>query len=122
MLGLIKEITAEKLFGRYDYVIPLGVDPDGGASQMSLLYGDNGAGKTTILNLVFHLLSSDLFRGHKTHIAKVPFRTFSVTFSDGTIISASRPDGDLTGDFELRLSLSGDQPVSVMVEIDLEAG
>ena len=89
---------------------------------MSLLYGDNGAGKTTILNLVFHLLSSDLFRGHKTHIAKVPFRTFSVTFSDGTIISASRPDGDLTGDFELRLSLRGDQPVSVMVEIDLEAG
>ena len=89
---------------------------------MSLLYGDNGAGKTTILNLVFHLLSSDLFRGHKTHIARVPFRKFSVTFSDGTIVSASRPDGDLIGDFELGLSLSGDQPISVMVEIDPETG
>ena len=89
---------------------------------MSLLYGENGSGKTTILNLVFHLLSSDLFRGHKTYIAKVPFRRFSVTFSDGTIIFASKPSSNLIGNFELGLSLRGDQAVTVMVEIDLETG
>ena len=122
MPRLIREIKVEHLFGRYDYFIPLGGEAAKGSSQMSLLYGDNGTGKTTILNLVFHLLSSDLRRGHKTRIASVPFRSFSVTFSDQTVISASRPSGDLTGNFDLGLSLSGTPSETARVEVDPESG
>ena len=122
MPGLIKEIQVETLFGRYDYLIQLGGESHEEASQMSLLYGDNGTGKTTILNLLFNLLSSDLTRGHKTYIAKVPFRRFSVTFSDQTTVSASRPKGALFGNFDLVLSSTGNFSETVRVEVDPESG
>ena len=73
---------------------------------MSLLYGDNGTGKTTILNLAFHLLSSDLRRGHKTRIASVPFRNFTVTLDDQTTVFASRAPDHPTGPFEARTRLT----------------
>ena len=120
MLGLIKDLQVEKLFGRYDYLIHMGNRPDREADRMSLLYGDNGSGKTTILNLVFHLLSSERFRGHKTYVAQIPFRDFSVTFSDGTTIYASRPSAELTGTFELGVNHTSGRVESAMVEIDPE--
>ena len=89
---------------------------------MSLLYGDNGTGKTTILNLVFHLLSSDLDRGHKSRIASVPFRNFTVTMSDETTVFASRTLDHLTGNFELGLSLRDVPPQRVEIEVDPETG
>lgn len=122
MPSSIGTIKVEQLFGRYDYLIPLDGEADEEASQMSLLYGDNGTGKTTILNLVFHLLSSDFNRGHKTRIARVPFRRFSVTFTDQTTVFASRPTGEVIGNFELGLSFSGNPPETVRVEVDPESG
>ena len=122
MLDLIKDIEVEKLFGRYDYLIHLGNESDMEADRMSLLYGDNGSGKTTILNLVFHLLSSERYRGHKTYIATVPFRKLSVTFSDGTIVYASRARAELTGSFELGLNPTENEVEKVMVETDPESG
>ena len=62
-----------------------------------IIYGDNGSGKTTILNLIFHLLSSAEAKGHLTAISKVPFKSVSVELSDGTTISAERRwNGDST--------------------------
>lgn len=55
-----------------------------------IIYGDNGSGKTTILNLIFHLLSSADAKGHLTAISKVPFQLLSVELSDGTVVSAER--------------------------------
>ena len=89
---------------------------------MSLLYGDNGTGKTTILNLVFHLLSSGLGRGHKSRIASVPFRNFTVTMSDETTVFASRTLDHLTGTFELGLGLRDVPPQRVKIEVDPETG
>ena len=120
MLGLIKEIQVDGLFGRYDYRIPLRDDLDEGLSRLSLLYGDNGSGKTTILNLVFHLLSSELLRSHKTYIARVPFRNLRVTFSDETTIFASRPSTHLLGDFQLGLTAIGQATETVFVRADPE--
>ena len=122
MLGTIQEINVKDLFGRYDYHIRLGDQKEQEPSPISLLYGENGTGKTTILNLLFHLLSSDLHRGHKTYIAKIPFRDFKVIFSDQTTISASRTNGDLTGDFWLGLSLSSGISETVPVTVDPESG
>lgn len=94
----IKKITVEKLFGLYDYVLT--IDPSN-SDNVFILYGDNGAGKSTILKLTYHLLSSELGNGHKTYIANVPFKLFSVEFDDGTLVQAEREDinQELTGTY-----------------------
>mgnify|MGYP001596305897 CR=1 FL=1 len=56
---LISAIRIEKLFGLYTYDIP----QDGELSNAAILYGDNGVGKSTVLRLVFHLLSAAHNRG-----------------------------------------------------------
>ena len=122
MPHLITEIHVEQLFGRYDYHIQLHDNANGGVPRMSLLYGDNGSGKTTILNLVFHLLSSSPRRGLKTRIARVPFRNFTVTLSDGTTVFASRTLDHLTGAFELGLGLRDAPPQRVKIEVEPETG
>ena len=118
----ITEIRIEQLFGRYDYRIRLGGDSDDEMPQMSLLYGDNGTGKTTILNLVFHLLSSDPDRGHKSSIAQMPFRDLSVVFSDGTKIFASRQPEELIGAFEFGWDPTEGSPGHVTLSVDPETG
>ena len=122
MPGLIEEIRVEGLFGRYDYSISLGNDADKNAPHISLLYGDNGTGKTTILNLVFHLLSSSTGRGHKSRIARIPFQYFSVVFSDQTMVWASRTANQLTGNFELGLRLEDGYQNTAAVEADPISG
>ena len=54
----IRRITVNDLFGRYTYV----VEPRDN-SNLLILYGDNGSGKTTILRLLFHLLSAGRTQG-----------------------------------------------------------
>lgn len=98
---IITNITVTKLFGRYSYSIP---DPEThessrGDSRLLLLYGDNGSGKTTILRLVYHLLSSAEQRNHRTFIAQTPFEQLIVTFANRTRIAISRPAGQLRGSF-----------------------
>ena len=122
MLSLIREIRVDNLFGRYNYFIPLGGETSDDSSRMSLLYGDNGTGKTTILRLVFHLLSSAPRSGHKTVISEVPFSNLTVTFSDLTTVSAHRSSSNLIGNFDLGLSVSGKRPETVPVEVDPESG
>jgi energy-coupling factor transporter ATP-binding protein EcfA2 len=65
-------------------------DPE---SSLLILYGDNGSGKTTILNLVFHMLSGKDRAGHMNAIARVPFKSIQIHLSDGTIVSAERING-----------------------------
>jgi len=71
----ISKIFVHKLFGTYDYVLSA---PDNANEPNSLviLYGDNGTGKTTILKLLFHLLSPETGQGHKTALATIPVSAF----------------------------------------------
>ena len=96
----IRTIVVEKLFGLYDYTLQI---PMNANENVFVLYGDNGTGKSTILRLVYHILSSEMGGGHKTYLANVAFKIFSVTFNDGTEVRAERnnKNGDLYGDYLL---------------------
>jgi predicted ATP-binding protein involved in virulence len=96
----IVRVDVENLFGKYTY--SLSIDKKGADRHSTLLimYGDNGCGKTTVLKLLFHLLSPNIRRGHRTFLARAPFANFSVYLADGTRISARREDGNIVGSFQ----------------------
>ena len=117
----ITEIEVERLFGRYDYRIRLADGDHTEVPRISLLYGDNGTGKTTILQLIFHLISPSLSRGHRSYVARTPFQRFSISFSDGTRVATSRPSNKLSGAFRLELVHCEGRSESADVEIDPES-
>jgi ABC-type Na+ transport system ATPase subunit NatA len=91
----VTRIEIEKLFGgKYTYDISKEVASTGSLSSLFILYGDNGSGKTTILKLLFHLLSISEDRGHSSFIAQIPFAKFAVSLAGGTDIVVSREEND----------------------------
>jgi predicted ATPase len=97
----LRSITITKLFGRYNYTLPARAEL---LDDVNILYGENGAGKTTVLSLVFHLLSSADNAGHRTRIAETPFVELNVILRDGTRISAKKDPQLLVGPVEFRIS------------------
>jgi len=81
---LISNIRVEGLFGLYTYVIP----EVGELTNAAILYGDNGVGKSTVLRLVFHLLSAADNRGHRTALYKTDFLHLEVGLSSGIRLTA----------------------------------
>jgi energy-coupling factor transporter ATP-binding protein EcfA2 len=81
---LISSIRVEGLFGLYNYLIP----EVGELSNAAILYGDNGVGKSTLLRLVFHLLSAANDRGHRTALYKAEFQLLEVALCSGTRLTA----------------------------------
>jgi energy-coupling factor transporter ATP-binding protein EcfA2 len=114
----IRKISVELLFGQLTYELQDIVSPPGKASKVLLLYGDNGAGKTTILRILFFLLSHIDGRGHKTKVARIRFKRFEVNFADGTKVVAEREDYTVPeyevrvtrGDSQLAQAAYGDDP------------
>ncbi|MFJ3944439.1 AAA family ATPase [Streptomyces griseoaurantiacus] len=66
--------------------------------RLSLLYGNNGSGKTTVLKLLWHALSPSDRGGHRSEIAKTPFERFTIHLCSGDVVSIEKIDG-LIGDF-----------------------
>ncbi len=97
----IKQVKIEKLFGYLTYTIPEGRILGADADRLMILYGDNGSGKTTILTLIFCLLSPLRERGEKSYVARTPFRYFEILFDDGTTISAVKEGEQLTGSYSV---------------------
>lgn len=114
---LVSQVQVAELFGRYNYTIKVPQTPTGEASRLLLLYGDNGSGKTTVLRLLWHLLSPANNRGHRSAVSRVPFRHVSVTFTDGTTVSATKSEG-LVGTFEMSLIQPPKEPTVVRFESD----
>ena len=80
----IKSIVVKKLFGHYDYNLP----KDKNAKELSklfILYGDNGSGKTTVLNLIFYLLSTKDKSGYKSKLAQTKFEKFAISLDNGAL-------------------------------------
>jgi ABC-type cobalamin/Fe3+-siderophores transport system ATPase subunit len=115
-LAIIR-IEVERLFGRYSYVLSFDELNIGAIYSPFILYGDNGTGKTTIIKLLFHLLSPRKKRGHLTFIAQTSFAKFSVFLADGKHITISRQD-TLLGSFKLQLSQGKDVIVDEEIKSD----
>src|SRR6266496_4865910 len=92
--------SVERLFGLYSYSFE---EPTPDLARLMILYGDNGCGKTTILRLIFHLLSKEDDRGHRSYLGGVPFRRFSVTLGDTTEVVAERSGEELIGTHRLTI-------------------
>lgn len=88
--SLIKSIKVEGLFGLYSYALP----EDGLLQNGAILYGDNGAGKSTILRLVFHMLSAADDRGHRGALYKADFKKLEVELSSGVTVCAVQNKSD----------------------------
>lgn len=81
---LISRIEVKALFGLYTYVVPT----SGSLENAAILYGDNGVGKSTLLRLVFHLLSAANNRGHRTALYKAEFEFLEVSLTTGIRLTA----------------------------------
>ncbi|MEQ8755130.1 MAG: AAA family ATPase [Coleofasciculus sp. G1-WW12-02] len=114
----VVSINVKRLFGRYTYNLQLKDKDTQLENSLLILYGDNGSGKTTILNLLFHLLSPGQNRGHRTVLAQIPFAEFSVSLADGTHIVASREPDQLTGSFQVQLLRGKDDVTTANYKVD----
>jgi energy-coupling factor transporter ATP-binding protein EcfA2 len=97
---LVRSMRIKELFGRYSYNVRANSST---TPPVILLYGDNGSGKTTILTLLWNLLSPAPDRRHRTRLAQTPFRDLAVTLSNGDTILAHKT-GELVGDLEITVS------------------
>ena len=116
------EVTA--LYGKFNYRVDLlapveqvGEDATDqllsvSEDRLTLLYGRNGSGKTSLLRLLFHAIAAGETRGHRTELARTEFQRFAVTLTDGTILSYARDDGRLTGGFLAKVARPGHELVA----------
>jgi len=95
----IRWIEIVDLFGYLNYTIPLKSSNKEASNRLIMIYGDNGCGKTTILKLIYSLLSPQRGKGHKTYILETPFRKISICFDNDVIVSAERRGEALVGQY-----------------------
>jgi energy-coupling factor transporter ATP-binding protein EcfA2 len=114
----VRRIEVDRLFGHTSYNLPESTDLGSKTTdKFFILYGDNGSGKTTILNMMFYLLTSEKIPGAKSYIAKIAFKMFSIYLSNGATISAFRSGEKLIGSYTIKV----DRPNLPIIEIFLEA-
>jgi predicted ATPase len=74
----VKQFTINGLFGVSNVTIPF-------EENIKILIGENGVGKTTILNAMYYVLTK---KWHK--LAKVPFSSIQVEFENNSLINFSK--------------------------------
>lgn len=105
-MNCLERITVKNLFGHYNYDIDL-TDRESEQDNLIIIYGDNGSGKTTILDLIFNLLSTRDAQGHKSKVASIKFESCTLKFSNNTEVIAQRKSGELIGSFNWQLKIDG---------------
>jgi energy-coupling factor transporter ATP-binding protein EcfA2 len=105
--ALVSALEIRGLFGNKYLRVDLGGQGEmhGKGRRLSLLYGSNGSGKTTVLKLLWHALSPSDKGGHRTEISKTPFERFTIFLSDGDVINFVKTSG-LVGDFKVVVTRS----------------
>jgi energy-coupling factor transporter ATP-binding protein EcfA2 len=110
-LIVLEEISITGLFGyiKTNYRFKsVGKGPSTPSGDLCLLYGENGAGKSTILKLAFACLCPTFGEGSKSFVARTPFEFFGLTLQDGRTFSFYRPQAR-SGSFSFRHTrLDGD--------------
>ncbi len=113
----IARISARQLFGAYDYELHPSKDADE-SNRLLILYGDNGTGKTTVLKVLFYLISSESGQGHKTTLVGIPLSEFKVQFDNGDRVWMQRSDGKLTGSFTMGMKVRGHKEQTADFKVD----
>ena len=104
----ISRIEVRKLFGVYNYDLQY-TSSDVAYDNLMILYGDNGTGKSTILRMIYYLLSNKERNGHKTELANIAFESFLISFTDGSYIKAFRENDEFhwLGKYSITYSIKG---------------
>jgi ABC-type cobalamin/Fe3+-siderophores transport system ATPase subunit len=98
----IERIIVRKLFGHLNYEV-FKEASDVTHDDLLILYGDNGSGKTTILRMLFSLLTAQPNRGYKTFLAHTQFSAFEVHFADHSMAAVKKERGKLLGGYTLTI-------------------
>ncbi len=114
----IKELVIEELFGYITH--RLRGQTDEGFGHFNIFYGDNGAGKTTILNLIFALLSVERNQGDKTYLATIPFRRVRIVLSSGDVVEAFREMSSDAGSYRVSIGQRGETRETFEIQADSE--
>ena len=118
---MIQRVEIKALFGKYDYTLPVKGSPDSSLEDVVILYGDNGSGKTTILNLIFHMLSAAGHRGHRNALARISFASIRIEMRDGLVLLAERTPVDV-GAYDLSAQREGEEAVRLQFKLEGEGG
>lgn len=81
----IRELRVLGLFGMFDHVIPLKLD-----TRLTIVYGENGIGKTMLFRILHALFSKDFKR-----LNTLPFRKLELSFEDGDYLQVQREEGKM---------------------------
>lgn len=106
---LITAIAVRGLLGKFDYTIDFSPNGDRHGieavndDRLILLYGRNGTGKTSLLKMLFHALSTKERAGHRTHLIRTGFRSLRVELAQGSLEYDAT---DATAGGELRLAVT----------------
>jgi len=82
----IKEIIIEKLFDTFDHTISLN-----NQEGITLMLGENGFGKTVILEMINALFNQDFF-----HFQSIVFNRFKIKFEDHKVWEVVKSDNEIT--------------------------
>ena len=94
----LSRIEVDDLFGVYDHRIDLNLE-----SNVTLLHGPNGVGKTVLLRMINAVLS-----GRMTDFPQIPFSRFLIQFHEDSFIEITRGDRSQgAGQPHLRLVMDG---------------
>ena len=125
----LSEVRIEGLYGASGEII-IPTKAQRASNPISLLYGDNGSGKTTVLKLIYAALASEKNSGHRGYLGRANFRQLKAIFEDGQVIEVKKEESGWTSTytfefhgpraehiFDIRLAEGGNVPVSLNPEI-----
>jgi DNA repair exonuclease SbcCD ATPase subunit len=102
---MIKQFKISKLFGFRD--VDISFDED-----IKILIGENGLGKTTILNSLYYLLSKKFYR-----LSQIDFETIFLMFKNNEIVEFTKEDLNSYLNFEDRRNTNIRKRISSMIDI-----
>ncbi len=107
----LQRVEVDGLFGIYDHRIDLNLD-----ERVTLLHGQNGVGKTTVLRMINALLRNDI-----TYFSRIPFTRFLLIFKDNSSLELTLTDSN-TENVMGSLTLTGEGGEKESDNIELRSG
>ena len=108
----LQRVEVDGLFGIYDHRIDLNLH-----DRITLLHGQNGVGKTTVLRMINAFLRNDM-----TYFSRIPFTRFLLVFKDNSSLELMPTDSNTENDMgSLTLTREGGEKKSGNMELRSDA-